>query len=161
MLQNCKILIDRLKRGQSQKIDEQLEPLVLGPNEPELQFAFPVTVKGEAYIAETHLVIHLDAATKVLMPCAVCNQMIKVELKSLGFYHTEPLEAIPNAIFDYGEPLREALLIELPKTVECKGSCPERPLIAPYLRSEVRNDQYHPFADIDETQGDKKHGRTT
>lgn len=148
-----KILIDRLKGGHTQKIEEALDPAFLGPDEPELRFKKKVSVKGEAYLTDSHLIIHLKAATQFSMPCAVCNEMIDSDLKVDNFYHTEPIEEIPSAVFDYSEALREALLIELPRTVECnRGKCPQRATMAPYLRSEVRTDKttYFPFADMDD-----------
>jgi hypothetical protein len=86
--------------------------------------------------------------------------MIEKELK-LDFYHTELLSEIPSAIFDFRAVLREALLIEVPKTIECRGGkCPERATIAPYLGSrnpgtwdtdsgpQVEKTTYFPFADL-------------
>lgn len=146
MSEQFKIFIDRLRGGQTQKIEERFDPAFLGPNEPELCFDRSVQVKGEIYISDAHLVIHLKAQTKISMPCAVCNQMIDVDLKADKFYHLVPLEEIGNAVFDYGELLREALLIELPKRVECNGNCFERAKLKPFLRQEKT---YFPFADMD------------
>lgn len=148
-----KILIDRLKGGQTQKIEEGLSPAFLGPDEAELRFATPVKVKGEVYLTDAHLIIHLKAQTKVGMPCAVCNQLIETELKVDNFYFTVAVEEIKSAIFDYSDALREALLIELPKTVECNGGkCPERATMEPFLRSKARSEKtsYFPFADMDD-----------
>ena len=145
-----KILIDSLRGGHTQKLEEGLDPAFLGPEEPELRFTSKVAVRGEAYVTDTHLIIHLKASTRALMPCAVCNQMIEIDLKSDNFYHTVPLEEIPGAVFDYSDALREALLIELPKTVECNGGkCPERESIIPFLRSETQTEMF-PFADMDD-----------
>jgi uncharacterized metal-binding protein YceD (DUF177 family) len=151
-----KILIDRLKGGITQKIEEGFAPSFLGEDEAELQFRSKVQVKGETYLTDEHLIIRLKAQTKVLMPCAVCNRMIEVPLQA-DFYHTQPPEEISGAIFDYSEALREALLIELPKTVECEGNCSERETLQPYLRSEKRAEQttYFPFADMDKNNKEK------
>jgi uncharacterized metal-binding protein YceD (DUF177 family) len=141
------ILIDRLKGGQTLKIEEKADPAFLGPDEPELLFKTPVTVKGEAYLTDDHLILHLKATTQATMPCAVCNTMIKIELKVENFYHTEPVEEIRSAVYDFSEVLREALLIELPRTVECNGGkCPDRATIEPFLRPQDRTN--FPFADI-------------
>lgn len=143
-----KILIDRLKGGHTQKIEERLPPTFLGPDEPELKFKNEVVIKGETYLSEAHLIIHLKAATKVLMPCAVCNQMTEIHLNADSIYHAEPIEEIRGAIFDYSDTLREALLIELPKTAECNGGkCPDRILMAPFIRPKDRT--HFPFADMD------------
>lgn len=149
MSQDCKILIDRLKGGKVERVALSLDPTILGPDEKELQFHSKVKVNGEIYLTDDHLVVHLGAATKVKMPCSVCNQMIEAELKATNFYHTESLTSI-GAEFNYGEALREALLIELPRTVECGGNCPERAQITPYLRSEDRKGEYRPFADLED-----------
>ena len=147
-----KILIDRLKGGHTLKIEEALDPSFLGLNEPELLFKTKVAVKGEAYLTDDHLILHLKARTKASMPCAVCNQMIDADLKVENFYHTQPIEEIRGAVFDFSDALREALLIELPRTVECNGGkCPEREIIAPFLRAETRKKEttHLPFADIE------------
>jgi hypothetical protein len=143
------ILIDRLKGGQTHKIEELADPAFLGPDEPELFFKTKVSVTGEAYLTDSHLIIHLNASTRISMPCAVCNQIIDVDLKAKNFYHAEPLENIPSAIYNYAEALREALLIELPRTVECnEGKCPERSSLSAYVRGQEKERPHFPFADI-------------
>lgn len=145
------ILIDRLKGGISQKIDLDIAPSFLGPEEAELKFDKNVVVKGETYLTDEHLIIHLKANTAVKMPCAICNQMTGIELKIDDFYHVEPIEDIKGAIFDFSNALREALLIELPRTVECNsGKCKERETLLPYMKSEKKQDRTHfPFAEMD------------
>jgi uncharacterized metal-binding protein YceD (DUF177 family) len=145
------ILIDRLKGGHTQKIEGSFDPAFLAVEEPALRFTNKVMVKGEAYLTDAHLIIHLKASTQATMPCAICNRMIETDLKVDNFYHTEPIEEIRSAHFNFSEALREAILIELPRTVECnQGKCPERDVMAPYLRSEKRSDKttYFPFADM-------------
>jgi uncharacterized metal-binding protein YceD (DUF177 family) len=147
-----KIWIDRLRGGHTQKIAEIVDPAFLDVEEADLRFESPVAVQGEAYVSEDQLILRLKAATKAVMPCAICNQITQTEVKIENFYHTQPTEEIPGAIFDFREALREALLIELPQYIECSGGkCPERPAIAPYLRSEKRAEKptYFPFKDID------------
>lgn len=153
MQEAFKIYLDRLKGGRTQEIRGSFSPEFFGVEEEELKFERPVDAKGEAYLTEDHLVIHLSASTAAKMPCAICNEMCETPLAVNNFYHTEPLAEIHDAIFDLSGPLREALLIELPKTIECKGgNCPSRKLIAPFIRSEKRTDEgatYFPFADLD------------
>lgn len=159
-----KILIDRLKGGQTQKIDLREDPKFLGPDEPELKFHKPVIARGETYLADEHLIIHLQTSTGVKMPCAVCNAMIvEIELRVDHFYYAQPIEEIRDGEFDFSDPLREALLIELPKTAECnRGKCPERGSITPFIRSSEK-ETYCPFADMDKDLkiGDKNNGCTS
>lgn len=152
MSEPFKIYIDRLKGGAVEKIDARLDPSFLDVNEPELSFSAPVHVKGEVYLTDEHLVIHLQAITVAMRPCAICNKIIQTELSVNNFYHTEEVQEIRSAIFDYSETLREALLVELPLVVECSGGkCPEREALAPYIRAKdrVENPTYLPFTDID------------
>lgn len=143
-----KILIDRLKGGQVQKIDLHITPEFLGPDEPDLKFPSNVTAKGETYLTDEYLILHLKASTSVRMPCAVCNEMIDIPLKVDNLTHTEPIEDIRGAIFDFSETLREALLIELPRTVECNGGkCTGREGISPFLKTE-KDRTHFPFKDL-------------
>lgn len=150
-----KIWIDRLADGKTQKIDASFEPSILDAEEKDLVFPSSVTVQGDAYLADSHLIIRLKAATSIKMPCSICNQMISTDLKVENFYHAEALDEIQGAVFDCTEALREALLLELPQYVECNGGkCPERALMAPYMRKEDNpgekgKDQSHfPFSGL-------------
>lgn len=155
MTDEFKIYIERLKAGPKksgvQKIEGLFPSHFLDLQEPELQFHDPVHVKGEAYLTEEHLVIHLSASTHATMPCSICNEMIKAPLKVDRFYHTEPLTDIPSSVYDFGQPLREALLIELPRTIECKpGQCPSRENLAPFMQRDKKPEEtYFPFSNLD------------
>lgn len=146
------LYIDRLKSGAVQKIGMILSPEFFDVHESDLLFPDPVEVSGEAYLAEEELVIHLNASTIARMPCSICNQMLPFTLAIKNFYHAEPLSSIKTGLFDLREPLREALLIELPKTVECPGGCKEREAIAPFLKKKPEAssapEDYFPFSDL-------------
>jgi len=150
MERSFEILIDRLKDGQTLKINEAFHPSFLEIEEKELSFDHPVAVKGEAYLTDRELILHLDAATKAQMPCSICNEKTFIKLEIKNFYHAQPIEEIPSAIYNFREILREALLIEVPPFVECnEGKCPVRATLAPYLRAEKRKEEtYLPFSDL-------------
>ncbi len=146
------LYIDRLKGGTVQKLGMILSPEFFDIHETDLLFQDPVEVSGEAYLAEEELVIHLNASTIARMPCSVCNQMLPLPLAIKNFYHAEPLSSFKSGLFDLREPLREALLIELPKTAECPGGCKERAAIAPFLKKHPEApgapEPYFPFSDL-------------
>ena len=150
MSESFTIWVDRLVEGRVEKIAGSFDSKFLGVEEKELQFPLPVSVDGDAYLAEDHLVIRLKAKTRAKMPCAICNTMIDVELK-VNFYHTEPIKEIKGAQFDWSEPLRETLLLELPRSTECDGKCPGRVSIAPYLSAQatVEEKKHFPFAGLE------------
>ena len=78
--------------------------------------------------------------------------MQRLKLAIQNFYNTEPLSANRTGLFDLREPLREALLIELPKTAECPGGCKERKEITQFLRKNPEApdapETYFPFSDL-------------
>lgn len=153
MMEQFQILIDRLKGGKIQKIEGKFDPSFLEIDEKDLRFPAPVEVKGEVYLADDELILRLKAKVKALLPCAICNQMVETELKVENMTHAEPVSEITSHVFDFRELLREDLLIELPKVVECnQGKCPERSVVAPYLRPQARVEKttYFPFADLED-----------
>lgn len=126
MIDDFKIYVDRLKKGLTQKIEGSYSPDLLDIQEDELEFNGPVAVRAEAYVAEEHLVIQLAATTVAEMPCAICNEIMKKNLSVANYTHTENLSEIKGT-YDAGTLVREALLLELPYTVECNdGNCPAR-----------------------------------
>src|SRR5579871_861362 len=126
-MENLKIYIDRLKGGQTQKIDETLSPEFLDIGEEELFFDKPVQLKGETYLANEHLIIHLNIETTACLPCSVCNDPVHVPIVIKNIYLTEPISEIKGAMFDLANEVRESILLQTPLFSEChNGKCPER-----------------------------------
>ncbi|MCB1107415.1 MAG: hypothetical protein KDK76_04890 [Chlamydiia bacterium] len=140
-----KIYIDRLSNERTEKIEESLSPEFMDVREKDLQFKSPVSIKGKAYLAENHLVIQLSVETNAHIPCLICDEWVEKKLTIKTFYHTEELENIKGQVYDYTNPLREAILLEVPSYVECMENCPKRGELKNYLQK--GNDQF-PFADL-------------
>lgn len=151
MDQKFKIYIDRLKNGHTEKIQEELDPAFLGIIEEELSFPTSVKVSGDAYLTDDHLILHLKAQTEAKIPCAICNDFFFYPI-DIDFYHTTPLEEIINPIFDYGEALRDSILLQVPAYAEChQGSCPERNSLNKFLKTKVATEETQvnfPFSDL-------------
>ncbi len=145
-----KIFVDRLQDGEEELIDEQLSPEFLDIHEAELHFHEPVKVQGEALISKGTLVLHLTMSTEAMIPCAICNENVRIPIHITHFYHSEELENIKSGVYNIKDLLREAILIEVPYTTECHGgSCPERKTLAKYLKKHTTESQEsHPFADL-------------
>ena len=151
MPQPYQISVDPLRRGETQKYVLTLAPDFLEIEEPELCFPEEVRVVGDAYVVEENLVLRFDAKTKIEMPCLICNQKILLPLAIQGVYHTVPLEECSSSLFDLRPAVREELLVELPKTAECSGRCPERPLVSRFMRAQEKKEtssNYFPFSDL-------------
>lgn len=148
-----KIFIDQLRNGQTKILEGTFSPEFLQVDEKELKFEKPVIVKGETYLAEDHLVLHLEAETEAFLPCSICNQWVPVEIKLRNVYLTVPKQDIRGAVFDFRELLREEILLEVPPFVECQGACPQRKVLQKYLKQNAADEDekeghHRPFANL-------------
>ncbi|MGC1878166.1 MAG: hypothetical protein WA347_02500 [Rhabdochlamydiaceae bacterium] len=152
-MENLKIYIDRLKGTQTLKIEETLSPDFLEVDEEDLLFDEAILIKGEAYVADEHLVIHLNIETTACLPCSICNHPIQVPVALKNIYLTKTLTEIAGAIYDITDEVRESILIQTPLFAECNGGkCPEREHLKQFLKPEqtTGDDIVHfPFADLD------------
>jgi uncharacterized metal-binding protein YceD (DUF177 family) len=150
-----KIYVEQLRDGQIQEINESFSPGFLDVHEKDLSFSDLVEVQGQTYVTDDTLVLHLDIHTFGIIPCSICNEPVKVEMKIKGFYHAVPLEEIRGGIYIFRDILRETILLETPLLAECnQGKCPQREHIKKYLKKEPMSGKedsegYHPFAGID------------
>lgn len=151
-----RIFVEQLRDGTIEEIDETFSPDFLEISEKELAFNKPVKVKGQVYLAEEMLVLHLDIQATATLPCAICNGPADVDIAIKGFYHAIPLSEVKGAIYDFRELLRETILLEVPILAEChQGKCPQRDTLKSYLKKESvpgskeDEDGYRPFADFD------------
>lgn len=150
------IYINPLKKGKVEAIDQVFSPDFLDVREEDLEFKFDVAVKGEAYVADEDLILHLDIGTKATIPCSICNEPVDVDVELEGFYYVEPLINIKSGVFDMRETIRDAILLETPAFVECHGgTCPQRNQIEKYLTHPMEEGEdgegigdYRPFKDL-------------
>jgi uncharacterized metal-binding protein YceD (DUF177 family) len=152
-MNDLKIYVDRLKHGQSEKIDITVPSDFLEIKEEELSFREPVHIRIEAYLANEHLITHLDIETAAFLPCSICNTQVRIPLASKGLYLSTPLSEIKNAVFDTTDEIRESVLLQAPLFAECNGgNCPERKNIKQFLEKTIQEkksieEKYFPFAD--------------
>lgn len=145
------IYIDRLRGGGEEIISAEVPPSFMQIDEEELSFPSPIVVEGKAYLAEDHLVLHLDIATEAIMPCKMCNVLKALPVKIEGLYHTQPLDEIKESLFDAAVIVREAILLDIPSYYDCPDEeCEGRKTAKKYLKQEARDDgeTYHPFANL-------------
>ncbi|MGK5594744.1 MAG: YceD family protein [Parachlamydiaceae bacterium] len=148
-----KIFVEQLRSGNVEHLNEELSPDFLDVKEKELSFEDPVFLRGEAYLAESELILHFDLSTFASMPCSICNENVKVPIKVHNVYHHEPLSAIKSGVFSMREVLREVTLLEVPSFTECNhGNCAKRDELKKYLRKpQAANSDdsgYRPFENL-------------
>jgi uncharacterized metal-binding protein YceD (DUF177 family) len=147
-----KIYIEQLREGHTEKLEETFHPDFLDVHAKDLDYQDPVFVTGEAYIAENELILHWNISTKAILPCIICTEPVKIDVKMQGYYHTVPLAEIKGGIFNFKDTLREIIILETPTFAECEGQCPRRKDVSKYLKKESpqgKDDEgYHPFSDL-------------
>ena len=57
----CRIYVEQLRDGHSEKLNETLAPDFLEVHEADLSFVDPVIVSGEAYLADNELILQVLA----------------------------------------------------------------------------------------------------
>lgn len=151
MDERFKIFFEHLRDGGTETIDITCDPAFMEVAEEALFFTKPVKIKGEAYLTDETLILHLNIATSASIMCSICNAPVEVELELTNFYHTEQVEEIKNGCFNYRDAVREAILLEVPPFAEChEGNCPDRKGLSKFLKkpTSTKNDGHQPFADI-------------
>ena len=151
MSNTLKIFVRSLQDGHVQKIQEALPCDFLNICEQELSFSPTLSIQGETYLANEHLVIKLEALLEAHLPCAVCNEIAKIPLHIKDFMHIEPINELPSLIFNYSALLREAILLAVPQFTECNGGhCPERRTVENYLKKpkKISKEDNFPFSNL-------------
>jgi len=152
-----KIYVDQLRDGSEEEIYETLPSSFIGVHENDLSFVDPVLLRGRAYLADDSLILHLDIEAYALVPCTICNALVRVAVQIHNFYHAELLKEIKSGIYHMESLLRETILLETPKFAECnQGQCSEREKVSRYLKSssdetgiEDGDEGYRPFSNLE------------
>jgi len=143
-----KIYVDRLKNDDTERINEIVDPDFLNETEKEPLFTSKVTVKGQAYLANYHLILDLKLKATAILPCSICNEKVEVPIEVNDFSHTVELSDIRSAIYDYTADIHDTVLLKLPQFVECHhGQCPERKNISKYFK-QGPDDTHSPFSEL-------------
>ncbi len=136
MHEQLKIFVDRLKGGGVYTLDEVCPTDFMDLNDPEIKVGETLSCKGEAYLAESELIVHLDISTTIFMPCAICSEAVEVPILLKGLYLNQNLDRLKNGVYDLSSAIREEILLSLPRRAECEGSCPKREEYKKYFVSE-------------------------
>ncbi|MBS0629679.1 MAG: hypothetical protein JSS30_05580 [Verrucomicrobia bacterium] len=143
-----KIYIDRLKNDDTETIHEIVDSDFLQEGEKEPLFIGKVTVTGQAYLANHHLILELKIKATATLPCSICNEIVEIPIEIDDFTQTVEISEIRASIYDFAQDVRDSVLLKLPQFVECHhGHCPQRKDINKYLKK-PSEDTYSPFSDL-------------
>ena len=144
-----KIYIDRLKNDDTEAVHEILDPDFLQETEKEQLFIDKVTVSGQAYLANHHLILDLKIKATAILPCSICNEKVEFPIDIEDFTQTVELSEIRSSIYDFAGDVRDSILLKLPQFIECHhGHCPQRKDINKYLKKHTSDDNHSPFSEL-------------
>lgn len=135
------LYVDRLQEGGREQISFVVDSTFLDVNDEELSYTGEVSVSGQAYLAGEELVLTLDIDALAVIPCAICNKLIEQAIVIRHFYHLVPLSEIRSGVYSFEEALREAVILESPRYIECGGSCPQRHELARYFKQDKTKEE--------------------
>jgi hypothetical protein len=133
-----KIYVNRLKEGQTHLHDETVSPEFLDIHEDALCFQESVRVTGSSYLADDHLITHLDVSAAAFIPCSICNGPVRIPIVIKNLYLSMPLSEIRGAVYNLCDEIRESILLQAPQFAECnEGNCPNRPYLQKFLEKDM------------------------
>lgn len=127
------IYIDRLGKAE-ETFAFECGPNFLEVNDNLINFDQNAKIEGRAYLADEHVIISVKVHSNALIPCKICNKEINLPIALKDVFITEELSNISNKVFNFQEPLRDAILLEIPLYEECEGSCPNRSELKKFLK---------------------------
>lgn len=156
MDEQFKVYVDRLKDDKPESWDLEVSPDFLSFSEKEMSFDSPVYVHGMAQVTDDELLVQLQLATKVTMPCSICNQKFEYQFQAEPVVHCVPVKEVKGAVFDWGPIAREAILLDLPHFAKCGGEhCHNQGEMERYMKAGQAGDasdkdgNYQPFANLE------------
>jgi len=142
------IQIDTLRCGDQIQLDEKVNASFLCLDEcDELKAVSEITVCGKFYRVDRWIGIDARVSVVFCLPCALCNESFECAIELPQWVHEEEIAQLSKGQWDVREPLREAILVEVPFFAQCGGSkCGNFGSIQQFVRSE---DGETPFKDLD------------
>ena len=134
--------------------EERLPPSFLDlPPDDEVSAASEIVVSGKAYRASEWIVVEGRVKTSFRLPCAICNEMCEYAVDIRSWEQNIPAKDVVDGVIDLSEPLREAVLIEIPFFAKCGGgTCRNIDDVKRFFRSEEapeeREETHQPFLSL-------------
>lgn len=148
-----RIDIATLSEDESYTFNERVSSDFLEINDNELKFENQFPISGKAYLANDHLIIHVQASVKAYMPCSICNDEASFVINLNHHYLTKPISELEHNYFDFSDEFRQAILLEAPSFIECEdGACPKRKELKEFYKKtkpKTEEETYFPFENLE------------
>jgi uncharacterized metal-binding protein YceD (DUF177 family) len=144
----CYIELSRVKQAGSQVIDLNVPAsfLELDSND-DLQFEGELNIQGKVSHHPDSLHLELNLKATASLPCIICSEPVKLDVKVTGIHHVEMLEDVRGLEYDYSPLVHDHLLLETPSRAECLGGCEEREVLKEHFAKD--ESMQSPFKDLE------------
>jgi len=145
------IQIDAILCGSVLTLDEKVESsfLQLGKTD-DLVAISDVSIKGSVCKADSWLIIDARVEALFRLPCALCNELFPYTVEVPKWVCERAITEISGGSWDIREPLREAILVEVPFFTVCGGTkCNNFDSIKRFMRAEENENVQTPFKDLE------------
>jgi len=142
------IQIDDALCGNEIVLDERVDSSLLQLSDhDELTAISEVLVCGKVYRADNWILVDARVSVSFSLPCAVCNEPFEYTVNLPKWVHEEVVRELSGGSWDIREPLREAILLEIPFFAQCgEGGCSNFDSVRKFIRSE--EEMQTPFKDL-------------
>ncbi len=128
------INIDQVRKSGNLSLNMSVSSDFLNIDESEIHFGPQVDIRGEAYVVDDRLILHLDLIVPAILVCKMCSGDAPITIDINSLYHIEEIKNLKTTIFDFSSVLRQEILLEVPRFAECRGgNCPDRETMKAYL----------------------------
>ena len=143
------IEISRLRLAGSLPFEAEAFPsfMDLESTDP-LRYEGKIHVKGKIDYNPDTLHLHLTLKATANLPCVICQNPVKVEVEVRDVHHVEMLDEVLGLELDFGDFVRDSILLETPQRAECLGKCPERDTLSKHFAKE-KSIQNNPFEGLE------------
>ena len=98
-----------------------------------------VEIVGQVCCVEKSILFRGNVRACFSLPCAVCNERFNLDVSLTEWMHEEAWQKVQGRKWDLSEPIREALLLQVPFYPRCGGEeCCHREEIDQFLYSGAR-----------------------
>jgi len=131
-------------------IEKMLNPTFLQLSEKDdLTATKPIYLKGMIYPVDQWICIQAEIHATLQLPCATCNEPVSIDISLPKWTHQEERDSINHTCWDLSQPLREAILVEVPFLAYCGNrTCHNRKEIEKFLHKTSQQNGHQPFANL-------------
>lgn len=140
--------LSRVKQAGIQPINLKVPAAFLElDSKDDLQFEGEVHVTGSVSHHPDSLHLELNIEAIATLPCIICSEPVKLDVKVSGVHHVEMLEDVRGLEYDYSPLIHDHLLLEAPSRAECLGGCKEREALKEHFAKDEA--MQSPFKDLE------------